>query len=39
MIFNKKGAFFLNKLTESIGKPEYLWKALKLIGLPNKVSS
>ena len=27
------------KLSESIGKPKDLWKALKSLGLPNKVSS
>ena len=27
------------KLSESIGKPKDLWKALKPLGLPNKISS
>ena len=36
----KKRAFFKNKLAESIGgKPKDLWKTLKPLGLPNKVSS
>ena len=39
MIINKKRAFFENKLTESIGKPKNLWKALRSIGLPSKKSS
>ena len=39
MIFNKKRAFFQNKLTESIGKPKDLWKALKALDMPNKVYS
>ena len=39
MIFNKKRMFFAKKLSESIGKPNYLWKVLKSQGLPNKVSS
>ena len=32
MIFNKK------RLSEFIGKPKGLWKALKSLGLPNKIS-
>ena len=39
MIFNKKRAFFQNKLTEFIGKFKGIWKALKSLGLPYKVSS
>ena len=39
MVINKKRAFLENKLTESIGKPEDLWKALRSIGLPSKTSS
>ena len=35
----KKGAFFENKLTESIVKPKDLWKALRSLGLPSKTSS
>ena len=37
--FNKKREFFKNKLAESINKPKDLRKALKPLGLPNKVSS
>ena len=39
MVFNKKRSFFDNKLSESIGKPRDLWKALKSLGLPHKFSS
>ena len=39
MIFNKKRSLFEKKLSESIGKPKDLWKALKSLGLPNKISS
>ena len=39
MIINKKRAFLENKLTESIGKPKDLWKALRSLGLPSKTSS
>ena len=39
MIFNKTRSFFEKKLTESIGKPKDLWKALKSLGLHNKLSS
>ena len=39
MIINKKRAFLENKLTESIGKPKGLWKALRSLGLPSKTSS
>ena len=35
----KRDCFFENKLSESIGKPKDLWKALKSLGLPNKISS
>ena len=36
----KRDRFFWNKkLSESIGKPKDLWKALKSLGLPNKISS
>ena len=38
MIFNKKKDYFENKLNECIGKPKELWKALKSLGLPNKIS-
>ena len=30
---------FENKLTGYIGKPKDLWKALKTLALPNKISS
>ena len=39
LIFNKKQYYFENKLSECIGKPKELWKALKYLGLPNKISS
>ena len=39
MIINKKRAFLENKLTESIGKPKDLWKALRSLRLPSKTSS
>ena len=39
MIFNKKRVFFENKSTKYIDKPIDLWKVLKSLGLPNKVSS
>ena len=39
MIFNKKILFFEKKLSESIGKPDGLWKAVKFLELPNKISS
>ena len=39
MIFNKKENYFENKLNECIGKPQELWKALKSLGLPKKISS
>ena len=38
LIINKKKSFFENKLKESIGKPKELWKNLKAIGLPKKVT-
>ena len=38
-IFNKKRDYFENKLNECIGKRKELWKALKFLGLPNKISS
>ena len=31
--------FWKKKLSESIGKPKDLWKALKSLGLSNKISS
>ena len=39
MIFNKRRSFFFLKLSEPIAKPKDLWKALKSLGLPNKISS
>ena len=39
MIFNKKRLLFEKKLSESIGKPKDLWKALKSLGFPNKIYS
>ena len=30
--------FFENRLNDSIGKPKELWKALKSLGLPSKIS-
>ena len=39
MIFNKNKLFFQKKLSEYIGKPKDLWKALKSLGLSNKISS
>ena len=39
MIVNKKRAFLENKLTEFIGKPKDLWKALRSLGFPSKTSS
>ena len=39
MIINKRRAFLESKLTESIGKPKDLWKALRSLGLPSKTSS
>ena len=38
LIFNKKKDYFENKLNECIGKPKELWKVLKSLGLPNKIS-
>ena len=39
IVFNKKRSFFEKKLSESIAKPQDLWKTLKSLGLPNKISS
>ena len=36
MIIDKKIAFFENKLTKSIGKPNGLWAALRFLGLPSE---
>ena len=38
VIFNKKKDYFENKVNECIGKPKELWKALKSLDLPNKIS-
>ena len=38
LIAEKKRNFFETKLSENIGKPKGLWKTLKALGLPNKVS-
>ena len=35
----KRDRFWKKKLSESIGKSKDLWKALKSLGLPNKISS
>ena len=32
----KKQAFFEEKLSEMIGKPNELWQSLKALGMPNK---
>lgn len=37
IINNKKTVFFENKVTESIGKPKYLRKAFRSLGLPSKL--
>ena len=37
-IFNKKKDYIENKLNECIGKLKDLWKALKSLGLPKKIS-
>ena len=36
LIKQKKIEFYSAKLTENIGKPKELWKALKNLGLPSK---
>ena len=38
LIAEKKRKYFETKLTKDIGKPKELWKTLKALGLPNKVS-
>ena len=35
----KRDRFLKKNLSQSIGKPKDLWKALKFLGLPNKISS
>ena len=37
-IAEKKTMYFEKKLTEDNGKYKELWKTLKILGLPNKVS-
>ena len=32
----RKGTFFKEKISESIGKPKELWESLKYLGMPNK---
>ena len=39
LIDDKKKSFFETRLKENIGKPKELWKNLKKIGLPKKVTS
>ena len=38
LISYKKKRFFENRLSNFIGKPRELWKALKSLGLPSKTS-
>ena len=38
LISYKKKMFFENGLSDSIGKPKKLWKALKSLGLPSNTS-
>ena len=38
LIAEKERNYFETKLTKNIGKPKELWKTLKTLGLPNKVS-
>ena len=38
LISYKKKKSFENRFNDSIGKPRELWKALKFLGLPSKVS-
>ena len=38
LISYKKKEFFDNRINDSIGKPKELWKALKSLGLPSKIS-
>ena len=38
LIAEEKRNYFETKLTENIGKRKELWKTLKALGLPNKVS-
>ena len=38
LISYKKKKFFDNRINDSIAKPKELWKALKSLGLPSKIS-
>ena len=38
LIKNKKRDFYQEKLRENVGKPKELWKALKSLGLPSKIT-
>ena len=38
LIKNKKRDFCQEKLRENVGKPTELWKALKSLGLPSKIT-
>ena len=38
LIKNKKKDFYQEKLRENVGKPKELWKALKSLGLPSKIT-
>ena len=38
LIKNKKRDFYHEKLRENVGKPKELWKALKSLGLPSKIT-
>ena len=39
LINYKKRYFYQEKLSENVGKPKELWKALKSLGLPSKITS
>lgn len=39
MIFKKKGLLLEKKISKYIVKPKNLWKTLKSLGFPNKISS
>ena len=38
LIKTKKRDFFQEKLRENLGKPKELWKVLKSLGLPSKIT-
>ena len=38
LIAEKKRNYFETRLTENIGKSKEIWKTLKALGLPNKIS-